>query len=193
MGQFQVEGFSRPIRLDRNRDGGGIIIFIRDDLTCFEIKPRVLYPELECTFLEMRIRQSKWLVVVGYNPHKENIAKFLNGISEELDKSLPKYENMLMLGDWNSTVTEESMKDFCEMYNLENLIKEPTCFKSTENPSSIDIILTNKKHSFQHTMVIETGLSDFHKMAVTVMKRFFKKRESTMIEEISMHLDSGKK
>ena len=31
MGQFQVEGFSRPIRLDRNRDGGGIIIFIRDD------------------------------------------------------------------------------------------------------------------------------------------------------------------
>ena len=93
----------------------------------------------------MRIRQSKWLVVVGYNPHKENIAKFLNGISEELDKSLPKYENLLMLGDWNSTVTEESMKDFCEMYNLENLIKEPTCFKSTENPSSIDIILTNKK------------------------------------------------
>ena len=115
MGQFQVEGFSRPIRLDRNRDGGGIIIFVREDLTCNELKPRVLYPELECTFLEMRIRQSKWLVVVGYNPQKENISKFLNRISEEMDKLLPKYENLLMLGDWNSTVNEESLANFCEM------------------------------------------------------------------------------
>ena len=57
MGQFQMRGFSRPIRLDRNRYGGGVIIFVRDDLTCYELKPRTLYPELECTFLEMRIRQ----------------------------------------------------------------------------------------------------------------------------------------
>ena len=98
-GQFQIEGFSRPIRLDRTRNGGGMIIFIRDDLTCNELMPRALFPELECTFLELRIRQSKWLVVVGYNPHKEDISKFLDGISEEMDKFLPKYENLLMLGD----------------------------------------------------------------------------------------------
>ena len=128
VGQFQIEGFSRPIRLDRTRNGGGMIIFIRDDLTCNELMPRVLFPELECTFLELRIRQSKWLVVVGYNPHKEDISKFLDGISEELDKFLPKYENLLMLGDWNSDVTEGRMAEFCEMYNLENLINEPTCF-----------------------------------------------------------------
>ena len=181
LGQFQIEGFARPIRLDRTRNGGGVIIFIRDDLTCHELTPRVLYPELECTFLEMRIRQSKWLVVAGYNPHKENTTKFLNAISEELDKLLPKYENLLALGDWNSEMTEESMENFCEMYNLENLIKEPTCFKSTENPSSIDIILTNKKLSFQNSMTIETGLSDFHKMTVTVMKKFFKKKEPIKI------------
>ena len=81
----------------------------------------------------------------------------------KMDKLLPKYENLLMLGDWNSTVNEKSLANFCEMYNLENLIKEPTCFKSAENPSSIDIILTNKKLSFQNTMTIETGLSVFTK------------------------------
>ena len=77
----------------------------------------------------------------------------MNKISEQLDKLLPKYENLLLLGDWNSTINEEHMANFCEIYNLENLIKEPTCFKSCENPSSIDIILTNKntvsKHSFR--------------------------------------------
>ena len=86
-----------------------------------------------------------------------------------------------MLGDWNSEVTEEDMQDFCDMYNLENLIKEPTCFKSTTNPSSIDIMLTNKKLSFQNSITVETGLSDFHKMTVTVMKKYFKKKEPIRI------------
>ena len=96
LGQFQIEGFSRPIRLDRTRNGGGIIIFARDDLTCNELKPWVLYPELECTFLELRIRQTKWLLVIGYNPQKEKTGKFLEKVSQELDKLLPKYENLLM-------------------------------------------------------------------------------------------------
>ena len=87
-----------------------------------------------------------------------------------------------MLGDWNSTATEKEMADFCEMYQLDNLIKEPTCFKSLENPSSIDLMLTNKRNCFQNSMTIETGLSDFHKMTVTVMKRYFKKNEPVTIE-----------
>ena len=45
------------------------------------------------------------------------------------------------------------------------------CFKNNENPSScIDLILTNFPKYFQHCMAIESGLSDFHKMRVTVMK-----------------------
>ena len=181
-GQFQMDGFSRPIRLDRDKNGGGVIIFIRDGLTCRELRPRSLYPDLECTLLEISIRQCKWLVVVGYNPQKENIPRFLDRLGGEVDKYLCKYENLLMLGDWNSAVTEDAMANFCETYGLENLIKEPTCFKSNENPSSIDIILTNKKHSFQNSMTIETGLSDFHKMTVTVMKRYFKKKDPIVIE-----------
>ena len=141
----------------------------------------MLYLELECTFLEVRIRQNKWLILVGYNPQKENIGDFLGKVSLELDKLLSKYENLLMLGDWNSAVSEEDMENFCEIYDLENLIREPTCFKSTENPSSIDVILTNKKAKFQNSMTVETGLSDFHKMTVTVMKNHFKKKEPIRI------------
>ena len=115
-------------------------------------------------------------MVAGYNPHKEKISYFLRNVGKELDKYLTNYENLLMLGDWNSSVTEKAMTEFCEMYNLENLIREPTCYKSAENPSSIDIMLTNKKLSFQNSMTLETGLSDFHKMTLTVMKRYFKKK-----------------
>ena len=179
--QFMIEGYSRPIRLDRNRHGGGIIFFARDDLPCHELSSHMFPMDIECTFLEMKIRNAKWLIIGGYNPHKKNISRFLNYVSRELDKYLSTYENLLILGDWNSAVTEEDMKEFCETYNLENLIKEPTCFKNPNNPSSIDIMLTNKKLSFQNSMTFETGLSDFHKMTVTVMKRFFKKKDPITI------------
>lgn len=41
-GQFQIEGYSKPIRLDRNLRGGGIMIFSRDDLTFHELKAHQL-------------------------------------------------------------------------------------------------------------------------------------------------------
>ena len=56
-----------------------------------------------------------------------------------------------------------------DLFALKNLVKEPTCFKSG-NPRCIDLILTNRKRNFQHTTAIETGLSDFHKLIVTVLK-----------------------
>ena len=180
-GQFKFEGYSRPIRLDRNCHGGGIMFFVRDDLPCHELSSHKLPINIECTFLEMAIRKTKWLIVGGYNPHKENISYFLKYVSRELDKYLLKYENLLLLGDWSSAVTEKEMKDFCERYGLENLIKVPTCYKNPENPSSIDIMLTNKKLSFQNSLTIETDLSDFHKMTITVLKKYFKKKDPITI------------
>ena len=65
------------------------------------------------------------------------------------------------------------IKTFCEICKLRNLIKEPTCFKNLENPTCIDLILTNKSLSFKNTYVIEIGISDFHKMITAVMKMHF--------------------
>ena len=31
-GQFFLDGFGKPFRLDRNRNGGGIMLFIRNDI-----------------------------------------------------------------------------------------------------------------------------------------------------------------
>ena len=54
--------------------------------------------------------------------------------------------------------------------------KAPHLFKSTSNLSCIDLILTNKSRCFQNTTGIETGLSDFHKLTVSVMKANFQKK-----------------
>ena len=74
------------------------------------------------------------------------------------------------------------MEDFCLNHSMSHLIKEPTCYKSLENPTCIDLILTNFPKSFQNSMSIETGLSDFHKMTVTVMKSHYKKQNPKIIK-----------
>ena len=158
--------------------GGGILPFIRDDIPCIELKS---LSNIEGIFFELTIRNSKWLIMGGYNPHKENISNFLSHVSKELDKFLPSYGKLLLLGDFNSTMSEKEMKEFCDMYGLDNLIKGPTYYKNASNPSSIDVMLTNKKSNFQNSMTLETGLSDFHKMTITVLKKYFKKHEPIII------------
>ena len=47
--------------------------------------------------------------------------------------------------------------------------------QESTNPSCVDLIITNSCNSFPNTSTISTGLSDFHKMPVTVLKTKFEK------------------
>ena len=76
---------------------------------------------------------------------------------------------------------DSSLKIFCSNFNLTSMINKPTCYKNPDKPTCIDLILTNCPGSFQNSCVIETGLSDFHKMIVTVMKTSYWKIEPRVI------------
>ena len=73
------------------------------------------------------------------------------------------------------------MSSFCDTFGLTSLIKEPTCYKNPDNPSCIDLILTNSPLSFQNSCVAETGLSHFHRMILTVTKMTFQKLKPRII------------
>ena len=178
--QFSIEGYSLPYRKDLNRTGGGVMIFVRDDLAC-KVLHRIENSG-EGIFLELNLRKTKWLLFGGYNHNKSNIRNFLSDVSIKLNTYISKYENYILLGDFNSEVSEDSMNEFCDMYNLKNLINEATCFKSRVKPSSIDLILTNRFRSFQNSQVVETGLSDHHKMTITVLRIFVKKQSLIFIK-----------
>ena len=115
------------------------------------------------------------VVKCSYIPHKNNICNYLDLITKTSDIYYGKYENLVFLGDFNAGTEEIPMKSFCKSYNLTSLIKQPTCFKIPEKPSCIDLILTSKPKSFESTCVIETGLSDFQRMIVSVLKMRFQK------------------
>ena len=73
------------------------------------------------------------------------------------------------------------MKSFCQIHNFKNLLDKPTCYKNPSNPFCVDLIITNKPKSFQNSCTFETGLSDFHKMTLTVLKSSFAKQKPRVL------------
>ena len=175
--QFAIEGYSMPFRLDNSATSGGVIIYVREDIPSRELTSHTAIDNFEGIFLEINLRKTKWLIFGGYNHNKSNINIFLGKLGPTLDHYMYKFDNFLLLGDFNSEINESSMAEFCDVYNVKNLITEPTCFKNPLNPSSIDVLLTNKFRSFQNSQTIETGISDHHKLVVTVLKSFYRKQE----------------
>ena len=106
---------------------------------------------------------------------------FSLGNGNVLDSFIGNYDNFLIVGDLNSEITESSMHEFCNSYNLHNLCHKSTCYKNPEKPSCIDLFLTNSPSSFQNTQTIETGLSDLHKLVVTILKMYLPNNQPKVI------------
>ena len=105
----------------------------------------------------------------------EIIGNHLDSFSKNLVLYSSAYDNYIVIGDFNIEAESKEMSSFCDTFDLTSLIKEPTCYKNSDNSSCIALILTNKPLSFQNSCVVETGLSDFHRMILKVTKMTFQK------------------
>ena len=184
--QFLTENYL-TFRCDRNKHGGGILTFVKNGLLPKHI-PDLESNIIEILPLEIRIDKSKWIVLNVYRPPTSNIQSFIDELSNTLDKSLSKYDSIIVMGDINIDTTEAEeakltnrlLKELCITYDLSNLVTESTCITYTHE-SSIDIILTNRKQSFMLSKAVETGLSDFHKMVTTFMRNTYSRQEPIKI------------
>ena len=73
------------------------------------------------------------------------------------------------------------MKTFCQEEKFKNLLEKQTCYKNHTNPSCVYLIIKNKPKSFQNSFTFETGLSNFHKKTVTVLKPSFVKQKPRVL------------
>ena len=178
--QFRIEGYVPPFRYDRNSYGGGILLFIREDILTKIISIPPL-KDFKGIFVELNFRKKKNLLCCSYNPHKNLISNHLNILGKILEKQMKIYGNFLIVGDFNSEMTESAMENFRGTYHLHNLINDLTCFTNPDKPSCIDLLLTNFPKSFLKSQTLETGLSDFHKLTLTVFKIHYKKQRPLIV------------
>ena len=63
-GQFKLEGYSEPYRLDRNRNGGGVMIYVREDIPSKLLSKHNFTKNVEGMFVEINLRKTKLLFLV---------------------------------------------------------------------------------------------------------------------------------
>ena len=173
--QYLVTGFSVPYRLDRNRNGDGIMIFTRDDIPNRVLTKHVFPDDIEGLFIELNFRKTKWLLFGTYHPPTQSDSYYFNNLDKALNL-YSHYDKKLLVGDFNTEVSDV-LSIFFHQHDLENLAKDKICFKNANNPTTIDLFLTNNSLVLQNTTTSFIGLSDCHKLVLTFLKTSFSKNK----------------
>ena len=104
-----------------------------------------------------------------------NLKDFISEITHFLNQATSSYENIIVMGDMNIDVSNpnalgyQDLKELMCTFGLTNLIKTKTCI-TWGNKTTLDLILSTKPKSHLNTYTFELGVSDFHKMPVTVLR-----------------------
>ena len=166
-----MDGFSLPYRLDRNRNGGGVMIFVKEFIPSKLLTKHNFPSDVEGLFVELNFRKSKWLFFGTSLPPAQNDQYFFNCIDKALD-TYSNYDNVLLAGDFNAEDDEPCLSDFLYQDDLYNLV-----LKVHPNQHPLISFQQPKKTHFQNTVAVCSGLSDFHKLVIMVLKTSFNKKK----------------
>ena len=123
-----LKNFSIPYRLDRNSNGGGLLLYVGEDkLSKFlKVKPD---RNIESICVEVNLRKRKWFINGSYNPNKIFLSNLLERLNRIINEYRKVYQNFLILGDFNASVSEKCLEEFSNLNGFTGLIKKPKCFK----------------------------------------------------------------
>ncbi|XP_057296255.1 uncharacterized protein LOC130625211 [Hydractinia symbiolongicarpus] len=162
---ISIEGY-RTVRKDRKTGiGGGVIVYIRDDL---EWQRRFdLESDIESIVVEIFVEKSKsFIVCVMYRPPDSSLhgtKNFETCLDDFLTISSTEDKETLLLGDlnidYNKRNDHKRLKDLFVIVGLKQLIKQFT--RETESSKTIiDVIFTSHQNNVKETIVLPLGISD---------------------------------
>ena len=142
--QFAINGYDL-YRRDRKKGGGGIIVCVRKSLPKYRL--RVRSENIESILMDIQVGQQHITLVCAYKPPSISNLMFANEMSTILDKAISNRPNVICLGDLNCDILHplqngkegRAWLDICDIYDLQNLISEPTRISCTKE-SCLDII-----------------------------------------------------
>ena len=93
-------------------------------------------------------------------------------LSQMADRLLIICPDIVFLGDMNCCPKKsDAIKEFCELYNMKNLITSPTCHKGP-SPTILDVIFISQPKRFTESLNCECPLSDFHNIIGGATKQY---------------------
>ena len=174
--EVNINGYS-IIRNDRNRNGGGVACYVRNDL-CFNIN--VFSNSLEHVFFEILLPKVKPIAIgIFYGP--PNVNNFLEILLNDFKKVDIRKKEIYILGNFNINLLQNGKfilkenqsnifkmdttslinkyKEFCQTFSLTEIIKDTTRITCSTS-SLLDHILTNSLEKISQKGTLDVSLSD---------------------------------
>ena len=120
--QFHVNGY-KMFRKDRNKFGGGLILFVKENIPSKVLNTFRFSEECEIISIDFSISNKKWLLLGIYNAPSQTEALLVEQIKLALNTYSTTYKNFLLLGDFNMITENSKLQDLMDAFCLENLIK----------------------------------------------------------------------
>ena len=174
--EIQIDEYDL-FRCDRNRHGGGVACYIRNDLS---YNVQSYFPkDIENIFFELLLPNTK-PIVVGTIYRPPNQTNFMEIFNENLSKVDTNNVETYILGDFNINLWQnghyviqkhnliscqsvpndvKNYFDFCTMFGLKQLIESPTRITCSSS-SIIDHILASFPDRITQRGILNVGLSD---------------------------------
>ena len=70
--RFLMDGFYRPYKFDRNKHGGGVMVYIRDTIPSKILEKHSCPNDIECLFIELNFRKCKGQLCRTYHSLSQN-------------------------------------------------------------------------------------------------------------------------
>ena len=77
-----IDGRSEPYCFDWNRNGGGVLIHIREDKPSNLLAVHKLLHGIEEIFVELNLRKKKWLIFGSHNPLSQSDDYFFHQVKK---------------------------------------------------------------------------------------------------------------
>ena len=111
--QFLMDGYSPPFRLDHDNNGGGIMLFVREDIPCKLLS--VENHPMEGFYVEINLRKTKWLLCCSYNANRCKIDFHLENLNRSLALYSSHYENFIITGDFNVEANDSAISVYSDL------------------------------------------------------------------------------
>ena len=95
--QFHIDGFSIQCRWDRNRNGGGAIVYVKEDMPSERLSRHSFKEDIEGLFVEINFRKSKWLLGGIYQPPSQPFDSLYRALYVYCN-----YEKVELVGNFNA-------------------------------------------------------------------------------------------
>ncbi len=132
------------IRLDRNRHGGGVALYID-----YMLRHKIIYlgnVNFECVIVTVNVGSCKICVGVVYRPPSSSSVEFLDSLYNTLcSLDVDLFSNFILVGDLNIDFLSQTHQHFSQLLSittsflLHQVITTPTHFSHLGTPSIIDL------------------------------------------------------